>query len=510
MAKTPSLKLFHLVKSLTGSEKRYFKIFINSKDPANNKYVRLFDAIEAQPEFDEAQLMKSVYGDEPVETRKYSELKAYLHDLILKSLQFYDENSSVDYRVKNLLMDVRTAFKRSWFDDAKDLLRKAKRVAEKYEDFNALLEILNWEKRIAYAQMDIPFLDRELERIMQEEHTCLENLQNISAYRSIFFKILVSIRKDVSRREQQVQALRSLMEDPLLQDEKQAGSFTAKVLYHRIYTIFHFSTSDFEAFYKSSKTLLKLMESNPAMLGEDVSEYISALSNHVVSCGRLEKIEEVRATLDKLIKVKPINLDDEVKIHQQYYNNKFRLCIATGEFEEGKKELQKHLETIEKFDRQHFSKSEFYFQYFYLNFGAGDFEKALDCLNDWLKLPDTVERKDLQSLARILNLIIHFELGNTVLLDSLLRSTQRYLRKEDRLSAFEQKMMQFIREAGKPHSKKEKRAALETLKLDFERLPKSPSFGMFDLISWLESKISGKPFAAVVRDAFRKKAGVSA
>ena len=83
MAKTPSNKLFHLVKSLSGSEKRYFKLFVSAKENGNNKYEQLFDAIDTQAEFNDDALRLTIYGDEPIETRKFSELKAYLYDLIL-------------------------------------------------------------------------------------------------------------------------------------------------------------------------------------------------------------------------------------------------------------------------------------------------------------------------------------------------------------------------------------------------------------------------------------------
>ena len=49
---------------------------------------------------------------------------------------------------------------------------------------------------------------------------------------------------------------------------------------------------------------------------------------------------------------------------------------------------------------------------------------------------------------------------------------------------------------------------LETLKQDFENLSRHPSYGVFDLfdiIAWLESKISGKTFAEVVRERFEQK-----
>jgi tetratricopeptide (TPR) repeat protein len=508
MPKTPSSKLFDLVKSLTGAEKRYFKLFIDSKDAANSKYMQLFEAIDAMREFDEEALQQEVYGDEIVEGRKYSELKGYLYDMVLKSLQFFDEKSAVDYRLKNMMLGVRTLFKRSHFDDCTGILKKAKKVALQYDDFNTLLEIIEWEKRIAYTQTDIAFLDRELGRINKEERSYLEQLSNISGYRSIFFKMLVSIRKDVSRSQKQREELTSLMENPLMTDEEQALSHTAKMLFYRISSIYFFSVSKFQKFYESGQTLIELMESRPALLQEDVSEYISALNNHMVSCGRVGRLDEFRETLDKLKKVKPITTDDAVKIHRQYYQGKFRLCINTGEFEEGLQELQRHLKEVKKFDAQQFIKNTFYLQYFCIYFGSGDYEKALKSLNDWLKLSGGVERKDLQSLARILNLIIHFELGNNMLLESLLRSTYRYLNKENRLSEFERKIMEFIREAGKPHSKKEMRQLFENLKQDFEQLSKSPEFGvfqLFDLMSWLDSKISGKTFAGVVRERFQAR-----
>lgn len=507
MSKTPSSKLYDLVNSLLGSEKRYFKLFVKNKDSGHSKYAQLFDAIDVQEVFNDEELQLAVYGKEPVETRKYSELKAYLYDLILKSLQAYDEKSSVDYRLKNMLLGVRTLFKRSHFDDCKDLLRKAKKLATNFEDFNTLVEILDWEKKIAYAQMDINFLDRELGRINAEERKCLEQLNNVSAYRSIFFKVLMSIRKGVSPAQAGGEEAVSLMENSLVADEKNALSHKAKVLFYRIRSIYFLTVADWESSYWTSKKLVELLESRPDLLKEDVSEYISALNNLTISCGRLSKYAEVDENLAKMLTIKPITVDDAVKVTRQYYNIKFRVCTGSGEFEEGKRELTRHLREVSKFDPKLFQKSDFYFQYFYIYFGNNDFQKALNSLNDWLSHSGGVERKDLESLARILNLIIHYELGNTMLLDSLLRSTYRFLNKEDRLSLWEKKFMAFIREAGKPHSKREMKKALENLKQDFEDLSRSPSYGIFkifDVGAWLESKISGKAFSEVVREKYQE------
>ncbi|HFB99479.1 MAG TPA: hypothetical protein ENJ53_01615 [Phaeodactylibacter sp.] len=508
MAKTPSSKLFNLIKSLSGSEKRHFKLFIRSREkPDDNKYERLFDAIFAQQQFDDGALRRAVYGSSTQKKRKYSELKAYLYSLIIKSLQSYDEKSSVEYDLKNKLLGVRSLFKRSLFEDAKYVLKKAKKTAQQYEDFNTLIEILDWEKKIAYAQTDIAFLDKELGRISEEEKKYLQQLNNISEYKSAFFKILVSLRKDVSRSASQKRELDQYIDTPLFKNEKHATSFKAKVYYLRSLSLYYFSKSDFEAFYQTSKKLVALIEADHKWLEEDVSEYISVLNNHILSCGRTMRIEELESTLDKLKNVKPLTADDELKIHRQYYLGKFRLCINKGEFKEGLKELKKHFKEIEKYDEKQFSKDNFYLQYFCIYFGNEDYKNALRTLNEWLEISGGVERKDLQSLARLLNLIIHYELGNTILLDSLLRSTYRFLNKENKWSELEKKLLNFIKEVSTPQSKKQKKQALEKLKSEFEGLSELPNygiFGLFDIVSWLESKISGRPFAQVVKSKFRK------
>ena len=144
MSKTPSTKLFNLIKSLSGSEKRYFKLFATkNKSNKTNKYVLLFEAIDMQVVFDDEKLKEIIYKNEPILSRKYSEIKAYLYDLILKSLHGYDEKSSVDFKIKGLLHSVRVLYKRSHYEDCKELLQKVKKLAYIYESFANILEVLN-------------------------------------------------------------------------------------------------------------------------------------------------------------------------------------------------------------------------------------------------------------------------------------------------------------------------------------------------------------------------------
>lgn len=510
MPKTPSSKLFDLIKSLSGSEKRYFKLFAsNNNADKTSKYILLFDAIDTQENFNDEQLKEIIYAGEPIHSRKYSELKAYLYDLVLKSLHGYDEKSSVDFKIKGLLHSVRVLYRRSHYEDCKELLQKVKSLAYSYESFANVLEVLNWEKQIAYAQMDVHFLDSDMGRIDEEEKICLDQLVNLSGYKNIFYAVLVNVRKNaLLRSEEQRKLLDKLMDTPLLKSEASAKSHKAKLLFYRINSLYHYAVLDYENFYTSSKLVIEVMESKPNLMKEDVSEYISALSNFTLSCGFLEKNEEVRECLDKFLKIKTNTLDDELKVHMEYYSKSFSLCFFTGEFEEGLKILEKHLEGLKRFGEGSFQKGRFYFQYFYVYFGNGDFVKALDYLNQWLNLPRSIERQDLQSLARILNLIVHFEMGNTILLEYLFRSTYRFLRKRNRMYGFEKCVLAFIKDSGKIHSAKELKNAFIKLKKDFETLSDIPSekvmLKYFDFIAWLESKINNESFSSVVKRRYKE------
>lgn len=510
MPKTPSNKLFRLIKSLSGSEKRYFKLFINSGGTKTNKYIQLFDAIDMQEEFDEEALKQLIYANEPIQSRKYSELKAYLYDSILKSLQFYDEKSAIDFRLKSMLQNVRVLFKRALYEDCFDVLQKVKKLAEKYEKFNVILELLEWEKLIAYTTTDITYLDKELQRIEQEESDAIHQMNNIIAYRNTLYRLLIQLRKDPSiRRPEHRKKLKAMIDLPILNDIAHAKAHRAKIIFYRIHALYYYSIMDFNAFYDWSMVLISLIESKPHLQNDEQAEYISAISNAALSCTVLKKHTELKQILEKFKKIKPITADDELKIHRQYYTFMFRLSIDTGAFDEGEKALEEHLKKVQKFDTNPFQKSNFYFQYFYIYFGNENFDKALEHLNHWLSLSRSIERRDLQSLARILNLLIHYEMGNSILIDSLLRNTQRFLNKEQKFFDFERSFVRFIREANKNPNRYELKQILLQLRSDLDHISSIPEekamLQLFDIEAWLEAKMEDKAFAQVVKEKYQRR-----
>lgn len=504
MAKTPSEKLYRLIRSLTPAEKRYFRLFVRGKPERDSKYLLLFDLLANMDVFDDELCCNKIYKNQPVESRKYSELKAYLYDFVLKSLQSYDEQSSVEYKLNHLLQSVSVLFKRGFYDDCRELLHKAAKIATHYECFTHLIEIVRWEKHLAYTRMDVDFLHKQFDHLQFAETRALDQLRNFAAYRKLFFQVYITLKREaLHRSEDRMTQLQNLVKHELLQDPENALSYKARVLFYRTFNIYHYAALEPEAFYESGKKLIALLESQPHFLRENLADYIAALNNFILSCGLLGRYDEVRLALEKLRDLSPITEDDRRKIHRQYYTNKFVLCIFTGAFEEARTEMERCQKEAEQFDSHDYETASFYFQYCYICFGCNDFNGALDHLNQWLNQPRTVEREDLQSLARILSLIIHFEMGNSVLLESLLRSATRFLQKKNRLYDLERRFFQLMSELLRVTSTQEQRHAFQKMKSDLAHFSTLPDARVllqtFDLEAWLDAKIKGKSFASVVQ-----------
>ena len=94
-------------------------------------------------------------------------------------------------------------------------------------------------------------------------------------------------------------------------------------------------------------------------------------------------------------------------------------------------------------------------------------------------------------------------MGNTVLLESLLRSATRFLQKKNRLYDLERRFFQFMSELMRAPSGKEQRLAFVKMQDDLSQLSALPGAKVllqtFDLEAWLAGKITGTGFAEAVR-----------
>ena len=87
---TPNDHLFQLIKSLTASEKRYFKLFAAKQaEGRTTNYEKLFDAYNELPDgtYNEEEFAKTLKAKK---LGKYlSDEKKYLTELVMKAMRVY-------------------------------------------------------------------------------------------------------------------------------------------------------------------------------------------------------------------------------------------------------------------------------------------------------------------------------------------------------------------------------------------------------------------------------------
>jgi len=140
--------------------------------------------------------------------------------------------------------------------------------------------------------------------------------------------------------------------------------------------------------------------------------------------------------------------------------------------------------------------------------GTGENRKALRIINAYINAADRELKQDSYAFAMILNLLIHFELDNSDLLEYTLKSTHRYLKSRKRLFEFEKAMMNFIKDATVAHSTKDLVAHFKKLQKGLIVIKddkfESAVFEYFDINDWLESKLKNQSLEEVVKKKVMK------
>lgn len=118
----------------------------------------------------------------------------------------------------------------------------------------------------------------------------------------------------------------------------------------------------------------------------------------------------------------------------------------------------------------------------------------MTCLNFIINAPNSKIRQDIQCFARILTLIVHYELGNDVLMSYQIRSVYRFLSNMQDLQAVQREILTFLRKTPSliPANIKKEFVALRNRLIPYSNHPyeKRP-FLYLDIIAWLDAKING-------------------
>lgn len=486
-------ELFQLIRSLTPSEKRYFKTNAK-KESATSNYLQLFDAIDSQKEYDEAMLKKKHASKKFV---KYlSAEKGYLHDQIMKQMRAFHAERTVDNKIHELMQDERLYRDKGLVELREKCLLKAKELATRYERFYLLKEILIKQTGfvIEFERKNVtqPVLDliNEQKKLALVQETALElQTKNRELFSMLRAGADMKDRSNISRVEilfAEVETFRPRI----------GNWFTLKTHFARAMSNYHHLKRDLAKSCDETLTEYECYQKHEHFKSEDSMNYKICLANLMarsLSAGRDNIFEQALSEM-KALPVSTFN--EEGEVFQNVYFQEHLYYLNKGRFEEAAQLVPTIEEGLVKYANKVNTarRLAFLFNIMVMFFIMHRFKDAL-AWNDRL-LEDNGEIKQQQRMVTVLLLpIIHFELGHEDLVESFTRSAYRFLQKKNRLHEFERLVIKYLK--GMPLSTdqiafKEK---LTWFHAELEKLEEDPDIsaplGMEELLLWSNFHLKG-------------------
>jgi hypothetical protein len=507
-----SNQLFQLIQSMSKSEKRYFKLFAGRHTIGEkNYYLELFDAVDKQSgEYDEAAILKRFEGSKMA--KNLSSVKVQLTNLILRSLRQYKGSKKKKYDVRSYLDYADILFEKGLYGHGQKVLQKAKKIAIDYDLLVALDEISIMEHKIAVKTFDL----EELQRCIKEDHPesrKVRELNNMMAeFESLAARLrVVSIESKYYPNLKTVE-LRNIMQHPLLQIQVANLPYLGQIEWYDIWSLYHVIRGDFEKAYDLRSHALALLEQKQNKIHDSPQTWIHHARRMLILLGTFHRYKEFDAEMVRVRNfIKEIPEDKKTtnlktEIYTTIYIAALDIDIDRGLFERGA-EFAKEVETGFKdlvYQISTDGQIVLYYNLFYVYFGNREYSKALRWLNQILNNNYGNIRLDIQCYARIVNIILHYELGNHELIAGLVRSSDRFISKHDLKKDFESA---FLRNAVKylqePFNKNMREPFQKHITI-LEEITSDPSrtraLEFFDVICWLRSRVEGRTFAELMRE----------
>ncbi|RPI16091.1 MAG: hypothetical protein EHM58_12670 [Ignavibacteriae bacterium] len=508
--KTVSDELFRLIKSLTKSEKGYFKKFAaRNTSGAKKNYIVLFDAIDKLADYDE-DILKEKLDD--ILYKQLPVYKVYLFNLILKSLHNYGSFENAESKLNELISNIRILKSKALYKEAIKYLKKAKEIANKYYKSKYVLDLLIIERNILIQFPDKNVLENR-KRIYEEQKELTKKLDKYFEYSWLSDRVVIYVeQKGDFSGEERKKEIEKIICHPFIADERNADDYLTKTYYYHTHLFYNLAQEKLENVFNILKKEIEMMDSNKHMIEENPKNYIQALINYLLFSNYTKKRHVTRETLVKLNKVRkrwenklPPSTIIQAKFH--IANTEMLIYRKSLEIAKGKaaaKRIAQELNTYQK-EVPAQAKAVLLSNLCSFYFTIGDIENALKYNNMLLNDSSLSFKSDVINLAKLFQLVLHLELGNYDLLEYLSQSVYRAIKESGMMSEAQEVLFHFFKKA-LGYNEKELHEAYDELHYKLKKLKDEPAskslFVMFDFISWAESKAKNEKLYTVM---MRKK-----
>jgi len=452
----PTDNLYQLVKSLSGSEKRYFRIFSKRHVVgAQNKYEMLFDAYDSLSDdgYEEDALRKKL-------TKKglgknLADDKKNLQEMIMRAMLNFHSGQSIDHQLSDLLAEEDFYRQKRLNDLRRKTIAKAKELAEKYDKQTVLLSLIEKETNMRMElEQDALYeiartINDDKERVLNK--ICIAS-ELISLNNWLFIQYRLNAKKDSPDFWEQVERRMAI---PSFRDYVPGLSFNIDRTYYTIWSFYYLLRGDFQAYSQNARSQYELFDKHPHQKDSSRIFYKLVLFNYLYSLQTIGDFPAMEALLKVADAIVPLNEDEAgesfqniVFYRQLYYMNTMKYNDASAmvsEIEAGITKYRRKVNTARELTL--YSNIAISF----MMLGQWD---SVVYYTERILADKTEVRMDIRYEAMLHQLIARYELGQYDLLSYQLRNTQRQLSSRTTLTPSQanvMKLLQSLLKVGKDH-----------------------------------------------------------
>ena len=499
--------LFVLLKSLTKSEKRQFKLYVGRMDSnEDSKFLNLFNLLDKMKKYDEKKIIESNI----VTKQQLSNLKAHLYKQILISLRLNPQHKNVKLHIRGQIDFATILYQKGLYKQSLKILDKAKSYALKYDENTSAYEIVEFEKLIESLYVTRSLTNRTDELVTQTNH--LKQLNNVSSSLSNISLQLYEklIKAGYAKSDSESKEIKTIFDEKIKYYNPEKFGFREKLIYYQSWVWYSLLAQDFLSSYKYASKWIDTFNNKPEMIKIHPVYYLKGYNFLLEALSLIKYPSKFKNRLDDMIEVVedesfPVNQNLNALIFLYKYNNLFNLHVLEGTFKESINIIPEVLDGIEKnknfIDQHHIML--LYYKIACMYFTVDEFDKCIRYTSLIMRNKNIKMREDLQCFTRILNLIAHWEAGLDFNLDKIIKETYNYLEKLNDLHEVQKTILNYLNGLENIYPG-EIKGFLRNLYNELKKYEDDPyekrAFLYLDIISWLESKIDRKPLQNIIKE----------
>jgi hypothetical protein len=479
--------LFSLIQSLSSREKSYFRRYskIHGDNPDRN-YLHIYNFLEKQKEFDETKL-KAHFSDKPF-VKYLSSEKNYLFEQILTSLMNYHLNTTVRGKLARSVIHVDILMQRGFDTKALKVLKQAKKLAYRYEEFTTIQLLIRFEEEIIFKHGAINFTN-QLNELEQEREDCIAKVNNINKLR-----LLKAQARELQFIEQYYVKdpgkYPHIFNNPLLNKEEGALSLVAMDYWYYIQEIRHYLLRDFEKSFEWLEKYLAFFEAHTYIF--EPNKKLPVLSNYLYLASKIKKVEKFNEALQKLEDLKQVKGIDNHYIDYIKYSRTLELHYITRS-NENTAGMLTEVEDFYHSQKKHLGTTELDYIIILLIracISLGQYQKAQQWLKRWYETDDV----DVSlNLIKLFSMIIYYEMNYFTLLESECESAYKTLRKRKRFGKLENEFIRFFKKLSRDPKPSVTNSRFERFHHDIMAIKNDPDenllFEYCDFTRWTAGKL---------------------